>query len=198
MSMSGSSSRVFSITSIPFIPGICRSTIKQSKASFCRAAIAVKPSGHTVTLYPIRGNSSRINSCRLRSSSANNTRMIGAACLGCLSRLIAVTLTSLNGQGNDQLRTVSRSVTLGGYHATVTTDDLEGDTESQTGPAAISPPGKERFEEMFGDFGRHPAPIVTDGDHRLVVIRGEFDADRPLGFHAFQGVGEQIEHHLAD
>ena len=52
-SMAGAIFAARSMTCSPLIPGMSRSTIMQSKRFISMAAIAVNPSGHTVTLCPM-------------------------------------------------------------------------------------------------------------------------------------------------
>src|SRR5436190_15084920 len=71
-------------TSMPFMPGMRRSRMAASKRVLASACTAARPSGQTVTSWPMRGSSLRMNSWSDCSSSTNNTRKL--LCGGCVAK----------------------------------------------------------------------------------------------------------------
>ena len=73
-----------------------------------KAAAAVRPSGQTVTEWPMRGNSRLINSCNADSSSANRTLRP----LGGLVLFLVIFMMLNQWQSHSKLRPLTRTVAV--------------------------------------------------------------------------------------
>src|SRR2546421_9381233 len=147
-SVSGQTALRCSSTSMPPRPGMRRSRMAASKVVFSSALTAARPSGQTVTSWPIRGSSVRMNSWSGTSSSTNSTRRL--LCGGAAKRLLLRL-----GRGGRQRQADDEGAALAGAGAgrldlaAVLADDPVADRQPQPGALARAAAGEERLEDVL-------------------------------------------------
>src|SRR5947208_8308542 len=126
-----------------------RTRMAASKRLLASACTGVRPSGQTVTSWPMRGSSLRMNSCSDCSSSTNNTRRL--LCGGCVAKGDLLGDGGWQRQADDE-RTAPAGAGAGRLDlAAVLADDALADRQAQPGTLARAFGREERLEDLVQD-----------------------------------------------
>src|SRR5262245_1978755 len=193
-SVSGDTCLSWSRTSMPFRPGMRRSRMAASNFAFSRALTAALPSAQTVTSWPRRGSSARMNSWSDFSSSAN--RMRRALCGGAAKRLLLDGLRRLHGHAHREGAPLARAAAGRLYLSSVLAADPVADRQPQSRAFPRPAAREERLEDVLQHVLGHAAAGVGEGQlGDAVGRRGGLagrqpgpDRQRPALVHAVQGV----------
>src|SRR5262245_37736373 len=175
---------------MPVRSGMRRSRMAASKVDFSMTFRADLPSGQTVTSWPRRGSSERMNSCSDSSSSTKRTRRhlcggvansflrlfgrmprpaapsdredVGPAQrLGLRARAF-LDLGRLDRHTNCEGTSLVRTSAGGQDRATMLIDDLMANEQAEPRPLACPATREERLEDVVQYVGGHPAAGVHE------------------------------------
>src|SRR6266851_4523328 len=180
-SVSGATCLRCSRTSMPVRPGMRRSRMATSNLLFSNTLSAARPSGQTVTSWPKRGSSERMNSCSDFSSSTNRMRRL---LCGVGKRFLLDGLSRLKREADRKGASLIQTRAKGVDLSSVLTDDAVADGQAQPRAFAGAAAGKERLENVLQRLRGHAAAGIGKIHFRHAVALAQLDGQDSALIHA--------------